>query len=544
MSNYRRLISYIYAYEGEVKGKNIGFAKLEARNGQCKINVNVKKVYVGGNDLAVYLLATTGEIELGKIFIRNGAGEFRTSVDVNNVEHSGISMDKCYGLTIHDTEGSWQNYTTIWEDAVAHAAEVELAGITSENMRKKEEEKEEKKKREEAARRESKKELQSGQEILAEQGGEHGLEGTEEENAETAAEAKKNSVSIAEKEEDSASFTEKAASPLRFNEAEEHSANITETEEIPVNLSAAEKNQSEVSLSEENQKAEVSREKKEELLSAEETRKKLSPQAIVLEPPRIEQELAKQFHRQAEQKHISAAANMQKEQRKKEIISPLVEAKPKEWIAQLLSNDEVRREKVLEKRMEKSQPWDHQIQSVELSQPVQPAPQGEHGSGRQQSLPDSKTVISAQTQEVPLPDEPDTEPENMEENEGEPDYELLWDRFSRQYPKMTAFDYENGCEILSIKPQDIGLLPRENWVYGNNSFLLHGYYSYRYLILVRLHNPSGKPRFLLGVPGHYFSNEKHMATMFGFPHFVLSKKQPVEQGRFGYWYTDVKMGNH
>ena len=41
MTNYRRLISYIYAYEGEVKGKNIGFAKLESRNGQCKLSVNV-----------------------------------------------------------------------------------------------------------------------------------------------------------------------------------------------------------------------------------------------------------------------------------------------------------------------------------------------------------------------------------------------------------------------------------------------------------------------------------------------------------------------
>ena len=37
MSNYRRLISYIYAYEGEVKGKNIGFVKLESRGGQCKL---------------------------------------------------------------------------------------------------------------------------------------------------------------------------------------------------------------------------------------------------------------------------------------------------------------------------------------------------------------------------------------------------------------------------------------------------------------------------------------------------------------------------
>ena len=51
MVNYRRLISYIYAYEGSAKGKNIGFAKLETRSGQCRLNVNVKKVYSGGSDL-------------------------------------------------------------------------------------------------------------------------------------------------------------------------------------------------------------------------------------------------------------------------------------------------------------------------------------------------------------------------------------------------------------------------------------------------------------------------------------------------------------
>ena len=89
MSNYRRLISYIYAYEGAVKGKNIGFAKLESRNGQCRINVSVKKVYVGGNDMGVYLLSDTGELFLGKIFIRSGNGEFRITVRNDDVEGSG-----------------------------------------------------------------------------------------------------------------------------------------------------------------------------------------------------------------------------------------------------------------------------------------------------------------------------------------------------------------------------------------------------------------------------------------------------------------------
>ena len=40
MANYRRLISYIYAYEGGTKGKNVGFAKIENRKDQCRIEAN------------------------------------------------------------------------------------------------------------------------------------------------------------------------------------------------------------------------------------------------------------------------------------------------------------------------------------------------------------------------------------------------------------------------------------------------------------------------------------------------------------------------
>ena len=74
MSHYRRLISYIYAYEGSVKGKNIGYAKIEIRGGQCRIQANVKHVYVGGGEIGVYLLTPGEELLLGRIFIRNGAG--------------------------------------------------------------------------------------------------------------------------------------------------------------------------------------------------------------------------------------------------------------------------------------------------------------------------------------------------------------------------------------------------------------------------------------------------------------------------------------
>ena len=122
MTGFRRLISYIYEYEGNVKGKNVGFVKLETRNGMCRLNVSVKKLYMGSSDMGVYLLTGRQEIFLGDLFLRNGCGEFRTVVQLTNVQDSGETMDGCYGLTLHGKGETWRVYTTIWEDAVAQAA--------------------------------------------------------------------------------------------------------------------------------------------------------------------------------------------------------------------------------------------------------------------------------------------------------------------------------------------------------------------------------------------------------------------------------------
>ena len=65
MSAYHRLISYIYAYEGGIKGKNTGFAKLETRGTSCRIQVSVRRVFAGGSPIGVYLLAGQEEIRIG-----------------------------------------------------------------------------------------------------------------------------------------------------------------------------------------------------------------------------------------------------------------------------------------------------------------------------------------------------------------------------------------------------------------------------------------------------------------------------------------------
>lgn len=400
MSNYRRLISYIYAYEGGVKGKNIGYAKVEIRADQCRIHVNVKKVYVGSNDIGVYLLAPDMEILLGKIFIRGGVGEFRIAVPADNVEKSGISIDQCYGLTVHDMESTWQCYTTIWEDAVAQSAEIQLSDVTAENKRLKE---------------------------------------------------------------------------IPDNQEELHCSVSDEIEQ-------------EINAQEEEQKSNIPWEQVEDE-----------------EMGYIEKEKS----RQEEQGDSVRAAELEGAP----APNPTPDmTKPIEMIKQIMP----------------------MIFAQKQAQSVDTKP----------TIYQESALKKTQMQEAePIPELEDAarleELDRMEQAEREKVH--IWSQLGKRYAKVLAFDYDNGCEILSIQPQDIGLLPRDIWIHGNNSFLLHGYYNYRHLILARLNNPQGAPRYLLGVPGHYFSNEKHMASMFGFPHFVLAKRQPKEDGRFGYWYTDIHL---
>lgn len=389
MTGYRRLISYIYAYEGEEKGKNIGFVKLESRNGQCRLSVNVKKIYAGGNDIGVYLISSGQEIPLGNIFIRNGCGEFRTIINVENVMGTGNSLDSCIGLVIHEKGEEWRVYKTVWEDAVAQAAELELA---------------------EAAEKKPDDTLERDKRLKKQ---------IEELNRE-------------------------------IDEAATVGDNIAEKENWEKE-SAADESVAEESTAEEN--------------GTEDT----APAASGAPQNTPEPELLQQLQPSGDQ-------------------------------------------------------------------PKQPA------ADQSPQSSSSPFIQNTQQEEIPLGDPKALERLDTEEEKWGP--EVLWDRFRKHYPKMQAFDSPGTAEILTIRPQDIGLLPRENWGYGNNSFLLHGYYNYRYLIFARVGDEKHtRARYILGVPGHYYSNEKYMASMFGFPHFVLAKTQPAQDGRFGYWYADVRMEN-
>jgi hypothetical protein len=70
-----------------------------------------------------------------------------------------------------------------------------------------------------------------------------------------------------------------------------------------------------------------------------------------------------------------------------------------------------------------------------------------------------------------------------------------------------------------IDISDIRRLPKKNWYLCNNSFLIHGFFNYRYLVLVEMEENGGRKMYL-GVPGVYEKPERMMAMLFGFPDFL------------------------
>ncbi len=123
-------------------------------------------------------------------------------------------------------------------------------------------------------------------------------------------------------------------------------------------------------------------------------------------------------------------------------------------------------------------------------------------------------------------------------------YELLMS----QLPQMYPFEDDSVESCVRMELQDIGRMPMSCWVYGSNSFLLHGYYCYRHLILAKAEREKDEADdgsehedvYLMGVPGIWQHREQYMASMFGFRKFKPVSRANPGSGAFGYWCVELK----
>lgn len=91
---------------------------------------------------------------------------------------------------------------------------------------------------------------------------------------------------------------------------------------------------------------------------------------------------------------------------------------------------------------------------------------------------------------------------------------------------------------VMIMPCDIVRMQQEGWQVGRSSFLQHGFYQHRHLLLGMKRDGT----YLLGVPGMRTPQEQYMAELFGFPDFMISRVCECRKV-FGYWCRPLQMRN-
>lgn len=466
MSDYKRLISYVYMYQNNEKSRNVGFVKLESRNGQCKIVISLRGIPSGNMDMEVFLYSYDKSISVGKIYLRNGQGESRIVTEQDNLVNSGITLDEIGGLKIQNHATPNTFYATIWDDSLMEGPGLHVAEIDEKNM---EEVREAKAKEVQEARVEETR-VEETREVMAE------------EVREAVAREGEQEVPESVLDEDS----EQLGEQTNFEEYIETANKVMESL-----ISTIFPNESKNPEAEEPQiRADRGMESEVafEAASLEEVKNKADPDPEQKAEPEIPVNAKAEFNMEAAQ-YIENPVEEKVELLKKSVIGtfPSEAVRPEEQRG--------------------------------CQEPVKDTAQAAYEEEYHEAINQHKEPVKLKTEE----------------------HKTLWKNLEQKFPKVRNIACDKPHEILSITPQDIGLLPREAWVYGNNSFLLHGYYQYRYLVLICMNIDSDKERYLIGVPGVYHNNERFMATMFGFPNFYLARKQNSKTGQFGYWCSEIKL---
>lgn len=109
-----------------------------------------------------------------------------------------------------------------------------------------------------------------------------------------------------------------------------------------------------------------------------------------------------------------------------------------------------------------------------------------------------------------------------------------WEQILATYE--TIHPYGDGRVYVKLEPKDFVIMQGKYQHLVNNSFLLHGFYNYRYLILGK---EQGK-EYYLGVPGVFYEREKMVALMFGFEAFDCEGGN-TRPGGFGYYLRRVEL---
>ena len=130
-----RCITYMYAYENRIKGRNVGFVKVECRKDTCALEIHIRNLGRFSGKCRTYLLMDENVIgvELGTMIISYGQGQAIYYFDRNDIEQSGYRLEQVKAVRVEC--GSQEFLASCWsEEAGNWIAQDISAFMKSENM--------------------------------------------------------------------------------------------------------------------------------------------------------------------------------------------------------------------------------------------------------------------------------------------------------------------------------------------------------------------------------------------------------------------------
>lgn len=541
LADYKRLVAYLYLYENGAKQKNSGFAKIECQNNRTRVKVNIRGISSNISSLKVYFLKREKNsmqgIYLGEAYAKNGVCEFQAVTMTNDLGGTGVTFDEIGGLMLF--LNSKIAYATEWDNIPINIAKfVEypqkgLQAAETEPVSEKEEVKKEStilysrpegietlpesSEMQRVQKRQEAEEVQKSQKLKAAEEVQNLYEG---EKMQDFLETK---VDIAPHEV----VEEKEVIP------EENTTKLNQKETVePINSQPNRVRYNNLRRLSKNQRLFYFPQKESNQSFNQQVESKMKePEPIEsmltdLEQPEYTQTSEE---KQSEYRQTMRAGEEQErtETERKEINEPIEEA---QRIVDEIVNEESKKH---DKIAEENKDMDNRIADFGQNEALHAAEAAESMVENLMQTIEEKEREQEEREQEEREQENSSQPTSASEGEEEIDREALWNAMLSKYKRVHPFIRDESIEYIRIMPRDIQFLPKENWVLSSNSFLLHGYYNYRYLILGldRADN-----RLILGVPGVFHNKEKLMASMFGFMDFKPARNVQQKTGEFGYWY--------
>ena len=127
MSVYKRFVSYMFSYENGRKKDNVGYARIENYNDECRIQIHIKDMVKREQKASVYLFyREEGRMQgifVKEMLILDGLGECKIAADSKNIGNSGCDFEKIGGIIVYITANRF--WGTEWDDKPIYGFEPE-----------------------------------------------------------------------------------------------------------------------------------------------------------------------------------------------------------------------------------------------------------------------------------------------------------------------------------------------------------------------------------------------------------------------------------